>query len=171
MMIYYFDDITYKNYKEVERQYKMKNSEFEFHVRGVVDFHADGINTLEFKIHEVNRDFNVCKNNLKSYNNFPSYIGGELNFSQNRISSLVGIHNTVKSCTEIDLSDNPIVEGGIGLLLIENLIKIWCAVKVSDEASCLAFRIIEKYLGQGKSGILECQEELIDNNLKEYAKL
>ncbi len=116
----------------------------------------------------VEGDFNVDSNELASFQNLPHSIGGWLDLNQNKITSLVGINKTIKRCHSIDLSRNPIEEGGLGLLLIENLRQVH-AFKDGDFSKAL--EIIGKYLGQGKAGVLKCQEELEEAGLEKYAKI
>ena len=92
-----------------------------------------------------------------------SHIGGELNICYNSITSLVGIHKIIKSCPDIFFDTSEIKEGGIGLLLIENL--TWIS------SASTPFEIIKKYLGSGTKGMMECRSELIANRYANYAKL
>ncbi len=116
----------------------------------------------------VEGDFYVDSNKLKSFSNFPSEIGGLLDLNQNQFTSLRDIAKSIKKCTKIDLGRNPIEEGGIGLLLIQGLKEIH-APRSGDFTKAAV--IISKYLGRGKSAILECQEELEEAGLGRYAKI
>ncbi len=91
-----------------------------------------------------------------------------LQLDKNKISSLIGIHKKIKKCVLINVDKNPIKKGGIGILLIEG-------IKRLDADGCGKFSdasiIINKYLGQGKAGLLACQEELEEAGLGEFAKL
>ena len=91
-------------------------------------------------------------------------VNGIFNCEHNKISSLVGIHKTIKILNgPIHLQGNPIRSGGIGLILIEGLTYI--------DLKRPAIKIINKYLGQGKKGLLLCQDELIEAGYEKYAKL
>ena len=90
-------------------------------------------------------------------------VGGSFDCYRNQLTSLVGIHKIIKSCKGINLYDNPIKEGGLGLLLIKDLKYI--------QYNLPAFQIIEKYLGKGKRGMIDCQTELIKAGFKDFAKL
>ncbi len=129
---------------------------------------------LPFKADEVHGSFDVSYNSLRSFDNFPTWINKEIDASHNQIRSLVGIHKIVTNASEINLRGNPIEEGGIGLLLINNLQKVWFArfgeIENNDPAH-LAFFIITKHLGQGKKNLLACQEELIEAELDRFAIL
>ena len=92
-----------------------------------------------------------------------SHISCELNISNNQITSLVGIHKIIKSCSEIYFDCDLITQGGIGLLLIENL------TMISNDT--MPFIIIERYLGTGTKGMMECRAVLIASGYENYAKL
>ena len=84
-------------------------------------------------------------------------------FGFTKITSLVGIHKIIKSCSIIHFHCDEIKEGGIGLLLIDNLYEI---------SNYLApFAIISSYLGSGTKGIMACRNELIENGYENHAKL
>ena len=105
-----------------------------------------------------------CSNNqLTNLEGCAKHIDGELYFGNNKITSLIGIHKIIKSCRRIFFDCEHIIEGGIGLLLIDNL------TEITDKTS--PFDIISKYLGTGSKGILQCQNELIENGYPNHAKL
>ncbi len=135
-------------------------------------------------------DFQCPHNLLTSFEGINNYICSNFNIAYNGVTSLVDIHKRIKRCDMIDLSGNPIIKGGIGLILIEDL----CVIEWEDPSIASfrhvnynnfsvseiikikhdinkAFKIIEKYLGKGISGLLDCQEELIDSNLEVFAIL
>ncbi len=96
----------------------------------------------------------------------------DLTLSDNKISSLRNVHKHIDYIGgHLDLSRNPIVEGGIGLLLIEGLTSISFQESMDYWGCCKAFDIISKYLGLGSDGLLRCQEELIEAGLEAYAIL
>lgn len=108
--------------------------------------------------------FFCCDNQLTSLQGAPSSVGDHVYCSFNQLTSLEGIHKLIKKINgTLYCHRNPIKTGGIGLILIEGLRRI--------DADQLAFEIINKYIGQGKKGLLYCQDELIEANLEEYAKL
>ncbi len=113
------------------------------------------------------RRLDASDNNISSLEGIPNK-ASEIILTSNKISSLIGIGKMINRCVHIDFSENMIKEGGIGLLLIEGLESI-------GHKNCgsftLAGSIINKYLEDGTSGLLECQEELIDAGLEEFAKL
>lgn len=130
------------------------------------DFHCHGnkLTSLEGASRKVNGHFYCFDNHLTSLESAPQEINGYLNCSHNKITSLEGVHKIIHKVGRVfNVSYNPIKSGGIGLLLIEGLELI-----ISDLP---VFHLIGKYLGQGKAGLLRCQEELIEAGFEEYAKL
>ena len=113
---------------------------------------------------KVDGDYNCEYNRLTDLTGCASHIGGEFGFWHNtKITSLVGIHKIIKSCTRIHFYTELIKEGGIGLLLIENLNRI--------TANTEQFAIIQKYLGTGTKGMMKCSKELTAKGYAQYAKL
>ncbi len=101
---------------------------------------------------------------LTSLEGVPVTIGGNFVCFNNRLTSLVGVHKILRQIGGgLYIAGNPITSGGIGLLLVEGLTKI-----VTDQP---AFEIINRYFGQGKKGLLRCQEALHDAGFEEFARL
>jgi len=121
------------------------------------------LTSLEGAPSQVGGYFSCADNKLTSLEGAPSQVGGYFSCADNKLTSLVGIHKIIKSCKTIGLSGNPIKEGGLGLLLIKDLKYIG-----ADQP---ALKIIAKYLGKGKRGMIDCQTELIKAGYKEFAKL
>ncbi len=109
------------------------------------------------------------RNHLTSFEHGPAYTQ-LFSASSNRFESLIGIHKHIKQCFKLELNHcSNIRSGGIGLLLIDDL-------KTVEHDGCdpefsSALGIILRYLPKGKSGLLECQEELLSNGLEDYAQL
>jgi hypothetical protein len=158
----------------------------EVNITGDVHLYDEELSKLPVKFGTVLEDFYCYNNKLTSLQGAPSSVGGFFSCNNNKLTSLEGapssIGRTGISCDNNKLTslegihkvfkringrfhcdDNPITSGGIGLILIEGLTKI--------RADHPAFLIIEKYLGQGKKGLLLCQDELIDAGYEEFAKL
>jgi hypothetical protein len=127
--------------------------------------YADGyLTSLEGTPRKIGGSFYCDRNQLTSLHGAPAEVNGYFSVEKNSITSLEGVHKIIKIINgAIYLYENPIKSGGIGLLLIEGLSAI-CA----DQP---AFKIINKYLGQGKKGLLYCQDELIEAGYEEYARL
>jgi hypothetical protein len=112
----------------------------------------------------VSGDFACSNNQLTSLQGAPSSVSGDFYCDNNQLTSLQGVHKIIMTLNgDFDCQGNPITSGGIGLLLIEGLTGI-----TADQP---AFDIIEKYLGQGKKGLLLCQDELIEAGYEEYTRL
>ena len=111
----------------------------------------------------VTGDYRCGNNQLTDLVGCASHIGGRMVFWNNNITSLVGIHKIIKSCSSIRFDSNKITQGGIGLLLIENL--------TSMTTDYLPFVIIESYLGKGTKGMMACRSELIEKGYENHAKL
>ncbi len=173
-------------------------------VNGIFDVRANRLKSLEFGPNFVASNY-ICSNNsllnlkhspkyiytnfdcsynhIKSFENCPEKITGCFNINNNQITSLVGIHKHLKRCSILSILENNIQEGGIGLLLIENLKNIivsdWSGTDIHwgsknrKEIKNLtrAMNIIIKYLPSGKAGLLACQEELIEEKLEKFAIL
>ncbi len=112
----------------------------------------------------------IRNNKIKSFEHCPSLVNGLFDIRNNKLTSLCGIHKYLTKCKLLDISNNDkINEGGIGLILIENLKEItYYGLSISGN---YAIDIISKYLGQGKAGLLTCQEELEEAGLERFAKL
>ena len=111
----------------------------------------------------VDGKYLFSRTEVSSLDGCASYIGDTLNFQETKVSSLVGIHKIIKHCPEITFDGKNIIEGGIGMLLIDGLSCI--------TAHTEPFYIIEKYLGSGAKGMMECSKELISRGYEAYAKL
>ncbi len=177
-------DMSLKNISSIPVQFGKVNTDFL--VRG------NNLKYLENSPSEVGGDFDCDNNKLKTLDGCPTFVKGRfscrnnnlnkidytpekataMSFADNNIKSLLGIHKLIKSVTFIDFSNNPIVEGGIGLIFIKDLDKIsydhnnnWNPNFTS------ALKIIKKYLGKGKPALLACANELDEIGLGDFAKL
>lgn len=148
--------ISYSQLREIPVQFEK--------VGGSFYCYTNYLTSLKGCPREVGGDFFCNKNSLTSLEHAPEQVGSEFGCHTNKITSLEGIHKIIKKINgQFDIAFNPIKSGGIGLLLIEGITYI--------NSELPAFKIIRKYLGQGKRGLLACQEELIEAGLEEYAKL
>ncbi len=133
-------------------------------VTGYVSLTGLGLEQLPVKFGAVGRDFYCYNNLLTSLEGAPGSVGRDFYCNGNRLTTLVGAHKILKRIgDELFLAGNEIVSGGIGLILVEGLTKI--------DADQPAFKIINKYLGQGMKGVLRCQEALHDAGYGEHARL
>jgi len=104
---------------------------------------------------------------LASLEGFPKYCRGHVRLSQAKNLSFANVHKHILAANIISV-DPYYVGPMLGFLKIQNLqeIKYLFADKGNFHE---AAKIINKYLPLGN--IFECQEELIDNDLKDYAEL
>jgi hypothetical protein len=133
-------------------------------VKGYVNLRDKKLSKLPVKFGTVGGHFACFNNQLTSLQGAPSSVNGTFSCDNNKLTSLEGIHKLIKKLNGgFFCYNNPITSGGIGLLLIEGLTEI--------HADHPAFEIIKRYLGQGKKGLLRCQDELIEAGYEEFARL
>ena len=133
-------------------------------VNGYFSCDFNKLKSLEGAPHTVGDSFDCSNNQLTSLESTPHTLGNIYVCNNNYLTSLVGIHKLIKKINgTMYVGNNPIRSGGIGLILIEGLTEI--------DSELPALRIINKYLGQGKKGLLLCQDELIEAGYEEYARL
>jgi hypothetical protein len=91
-------------------------------------------------------------------------IEGNLILINNKLTSLKQIHELINRIDGFaDFRGNPIQSSVLGLIIIKELKRVLMDNKEVEE-------IINKHLSSERD-ILECQEELITNGYREYAKL
>jgi hypothetical protein len=143
-----------------------------------------------FPLADFPGDFECSMCGLKSFKNFPTKVVGYLTAPSNNfrtfegitsyigaldlsgcelIESLLGIHKHILECDYIILPPR-FNKGGLGLLKIKGLeeVKLDNTDNFTDEKR-LFTEIITKHLKT--RNILACQEDLIDNDLKDFAEL
>ncbi len=126
-------------------------------------------------------------NLITSLEGLNNYECSSVVMDSNLITSLKNVHKHIKRANSIYLRDNPIMDGGIGLILIEDL--NFVAYSSNDDGTVFksaltpyenivlsdqftqAMMIITRFLGQGKEGLLRCQEILVDKKLERFAIL
>lgn len=135
------------------------------------DISHNDLTTLDGCPHTVNGHFSCSWNpRLTSLEGMPSYIGKEFLMLGCNITSLRGINEHLCGMGRggVFYCDwGSITEGGLGLILIENLYRIVNCSTVKEKAP---FQIIKKYLGR-PDDIFECQAELIEQGYEAYAQL
>ncbi len=135
-------------------------------VNVVGDVNLPGLDLERFPVRfgTVSGYFICGENRLISLEGAPSTVGGGFYCSWNRLTSLVGVHRILRRMDgTLYINRNPIVAGGIGLILVEGLTEIY--------ADHPALRIVEQHLGQGMKGVLRCQEALHEAGYGEHARL
>lgn len=114
---------------------------------------------------EVGGHFVCVANNLTSLEGASKNVGGTFDCSNNKLTNLKDIHKIIKKMNNgyFSCSNNLITSHVLGVLLIPGIIAI-----ISDGEWG---GIINKYLDKGRAGLIDCQNELIDSGLEEFAQL
>jgi len=148
--------------------------------------HSNRLVSLEGAPAYVQDDFYCAGNLLISLKGAPDHIGGSFNCEYNRLATIEGAprtidngfyceHNQITSLKDVHkitkeirwkfgAKNNPIESHVLGLLLVEGL-----HVVNLDNAQVQG--ILNTYVREGRSALLACQNELLDNGFEEYAKL
>ena len=111
----------------------------------------------------------VCSNNykLKSLEGCPKEINGDFYCVNNNIKSLTGIHKHITHLTgKFFTRGTPIKSHVLGLLLIDGCKGVFLVNKEVEA-------ILNKYLPntRGNKAVIDCQYELSDAGLDDYAEL
>jgi len=118
--------------------------------------------------------FSVSANHISSFEGAPEWIGSNAYFSNmDKLKSLKDIHKHIKHIGGfINLNGTPIQSHILGVLLIDGLTRI-SADGDYDDKFIRAVHIINRFLkkGGGKAGMLDCQNELMDKDLEDFAQL
>ena len=137
------------------------------HVTGYFSCRSNALTSLVGGPERVDCSYACYDNKLTDLVGCASHIGGKLNCEKNNITSLVGIHDIIKSCKSFSFDSRKIKQGGIGLLLIDDLTEITSHfTKLSKP-----FEIIKSYLGTGSNGMNACSKELINAGYTNHAIL
>jgi hypothetical protein len=132
------------------------------------------LNSFEFSPKAIARSFDCSRNKFSSFEHFPAEVGKDVGLSSNKFTTLHDIHKFVKRINGyIVLTDNNITECMLGLLMIDGLMGIDVDANKSNKDFLNASEIINTYLPNtdGRKGVVECQRELIEAGLEEFAKL
>jgi len=121
----------------------------------------------------VGEDFDVSDNQLTEIDFAPEIILGDFNIAKNKITSLKDIHKKCHQCNgHIVIGGTPISKAILGVILIDHLESLSVIVQVAHSMPLLkAAAIVNKYLGKGKAGVLDAQNELIEAGLDDFAEL
>lgn len=158
------------------------------------EFVLSNLKTLENIPKKIPGGFSVHKSNLTSLKGIPEVINGSCGISLSKDNPMTEIDylpktikeyfvlsgnfktlkNIHKKCSSIgqEFAIECNIESNIlGLLLIKN-VEVFNSGLMSRQEFTDALKIINKhYKRDGSGDVLECQEELIENGLKEFAKL
>ena len=149
--------------------YKTDITSLEFapqYVGGNFSCDTTDITSLKFAPKHVGGNFNCGSTKITSLEFVPQSVGGSFGCSDTKITSLKGIgKDYLKEVRgEIYLNDcHELKSNMLGLMLVKGLLGIEFNNNEIEE-------IFNRHL-QGERDILDCQEELITNGFKEYAKL
>ena len=123
-------------------------------------------------------DFVCDHNNIEIIEGAPGEMFGGFSCTYNNLTTLHDVHRHIKRCTGIfNVSSNRIASCVLGLLLIEGLRRIIAfASRDTDveDASTIVNAYLKtgsKYDGGSRGRIVDCQNELIEANLEDFAKL
>jgi len=111
--------------------------------------------------------FSCSNNQLTSLEGAPSSVGGDFGCGNNKLTSLTGIHKILKQMNgTFYANDNPIKSNVIGLLLVKGCKE----VKFGNNQ---VMEIMNRHLKSpfGHLRVLECQSEMLDADLGEWAEL
>lgn len=166
-LLTYKGNVLYVYADELKYQVKSAN-ELKFHkLKSVKNFPKEpGVKTIscfDAGIQAIDQQINCVK----------------LDLSHNQLTSLSGIHKLV-TCEVIDVTDNPVEDSILGLLMIPGIMKIhhrpegygydwWVRENCFDLHKAL--QIVARHVGKGKAGVLAAQQELIDADLDRFASL
>lgn len=136
--------------------------------------------TIPFKFGEVSGSFNIGSTTIDSIENFPEKIGSWLRiYDCSKLTSLKGIDKIVKEIGTGSTSSGAgviaigmcdITGGILGLMKIKGVKEIHSISSGDDDKLLQAISILNKNLGKGKEGILAAQNELLDNDLDDFAE-
>ena len=125
------------------------------------------LTSIEFCPQEVGGNFHCYKNQLTSLEFCPKEVGGDFYCSSNKLTSLADIHKRLKKMDGIFYApDNLIKSNVIGLMLVAGCKEVSLDNKEVQN-------IMNKHLKSpfGHLRLLECQEELLSADLREWANL
>lgn len=143
-------------------------------VGGGYQCYSNKLTSLEGAPEVIPFEFNCSSNELTTLEGAPEMIGTDFHCTDNDLTSLRDIHKIIKKMNGIVFADkNPIKSHVLGLLYIEGCI----GVRLDNEKVA---NLMTKYLIKrdrfthgvpNHRFVLECQSNLLDADLEEYAQL
>ena len=115
----------------------------------------------------VGGDFSCSYNQLTSLEGAPSSVGCNFDCYNNQLASLTGIHKILKQINGTFYAiNNPLKSNVIGLLLVKGCKEVQLDNKQVEE-------IMNRYLKSpfGNKRVIECQSEMLDADIGEWAEL
>lgn len=135
-------------------------------VGGEFSCNFNRLTTLEGAPDYVGGDFSCERNILITLKGAPKKVGGDFYCTGNNLTSLKDIHKIITNIKgEFYCQGNRIKSHVLGLLLIDGITEI-CGGKNDEWCD-----ILNKYLGMGRKGLLDCQNDLIEVGLEEFAQI
>jgi len=125
------------------------------------------LTSLEGAPASVGGNFGCFNNNLTSLEGAPSSVGGNFCCFNNQLTSLTGIYKILKQMNGTFYANNNTLKSNvIGLLLVKGCKKVELDNKQVEE-------IMNRHLQSafGHLRVLECQSEMLDAGLEEWAEL
>jgi len=134
------------------------------------DVNSCGLTSLDGCPRTVKGLFSCWGNYLKTIDGCPE-VAQIMNFNWLfDIKTISGIHKKVRECYSISIP-HTVTSSILGLMLIKNLFNVKTEAAGHPIPNLeKAILIINRHLGKNPD-VLECQEELLSNGLREFAKL
>jgi hypothetical protein len=194
------NEITNINKTEIEsmlKEYFRFDSSFNIHDDGEVDMLGDcrlkkpathfpfnfgtifgsfititngGLVSLVGSPKRVDKNFYCFRNKITTLIGGPITVGGNYNVSRNPVNSLDGIPESIQGDLVIDYyRDLPIIR----LLKVKNVTGIHLYSRMGDSEDDVRRieEIVNRYLGKGRGGALQCAAELVKAGFKGNARL
>lgn len=143
-------------------------------IKGNFDCSHSEITTLNGAPSRVENNFYCNFTNITSLKGAPSYVGGYFHCAYTNIESLHNVHKIIKYIGGRFILSNTIKSHMLGIMYIKGLVGIELYEQhihpaFAQEHSQLE-TIFNKHL-EGKRNVHDCQEELLEAGLGEFAKL
>jgi len=127
----------------------------------------NNLTSLEGAPSSVGGNFGCSNNQLTSIEGSPASVGGNYRCFNNKLTSLTGIHKILKQMNgTFYVNKNPLKSNVIGLLLVKGCKKVKLDNKQVEE-------IMNRHLQSpfGNKRVIECQSEMLDAELRDWAEL
>lgn len=157
-------------------------------VKGDFDCSEIGLLSLVNSPNSIDGDFFCYDNKLTSLKNGPKTVGGTYSATNNKLTSLIGVSKIIMGhflCAENPLINfdgiSELIDGEcilpynenlplLKLLFVKNITRIGFQEEWGRHVMKDVSDILNKYLGQGRKGALQCAAELTKAGFKGNAK-
>lgn len=148
-------------------------------IDGDASFYKCKITSMKFAPTFVGGELDIMRNEITSIEDMPNMtVLSHIDMRRNKIKSFKGIGSKLKCNGEIDISGNPVESHVLGFILIEGLEAVKFDHYEGGQSSTkeveqmrIALKIVNKYLGKGKAGVLKAQGEMEELDLDDFAQL